>query len=321
MFASYKIIIFTAIALFVLVGCSSEDTSGPESIRLTGTASVVFVSDRQAGGIPSAQLNILASGGAEIDWKAAKSSDWLVIDPDSGETPITAKLYVDHYALPSGLYYDTIIVTPKDTSINLLVIPVSLDFVSVLIPLAVGNTWYGTASEYEEGIFGVRYSAYKDTLISGDNWFFLRSRKQTGIYSDMYILNNAPDGVMARHWQEANPGDTLLTASYRRYKFPALNGELLSRIYCYGGKCDTIAYSVSYENVTVPAGDFTCLCYREDYPDETGYYEICFAPNIGYVREYRIYEWEDIFEERTWVLDSVILMNEYLPGREDNNAD
>ncbi len=302
----------------MLGGCSSEDTSGPVDIRLTGTSSVTFVSDLQAGGVPSAQLNILASGGAEIDWTAAKSSDWLVIDPDSGETPITAKLYVDHYALASGMYYDTIIVTPRDTSINALVISVSLDFKAVLIPLAVGNTWYGSASEYENGIFSQRFSAYKDTAISGGTWHFLRSRKSGGIYSERNILFNAYYGVMARHWQQTNPGDSLLTASYLRYKFPALNGEIMTRIYCYGVVCDTVAISVFQKTVDVPAGEYDCLCYKEEYPEERGYHDICIAPNIGYIKEYRIYQWEDIFEERTWVLDSVTLMNEYLLDREDD---
>jgi len=318
---SRKTVLFMLLVSLMLGGCSSEDASGPVDPGLTGTASVSFVSDPQAGGVPSEQLNILARGGAEIEWTATKSSDWLVIDPDSGETPITGKLYVDHYDLASGLYYDTIIITPKDTSINSLVIPVSLDFKAILIPLAVGNTWYGSASEYEHGIFSQRFSAYKDTMISAGTWHFLRSRKSGGIYSERNILYNAHYGVMARHWQETNPGDTLLTFSYRRYKFPAIDGEVMTRIYCYGYECDTSEIFIHHITVDVPAGEFDCLCYKEEYSDMRGYHEICLAPNIGYIREYHIYEWGDIFKERTWTLDSAILMNEYLPVREDDDTD
>lgn len=319
MLISRKTVVFILVISLILGGCSSEEALEPVNIHLTGTSSVSFVSDRQGGGVPSAQLNILASSGVEIDWTASKSSDWLVIDPDSGETPITAKLYVNHYGLSTRLYYDTIVVTPKDTSINTLIIPVSLDFKAVLIPLAVGNTWYGTASEHEDGVFSQRFSAYKDTMISGGTWHFIRSRKAGGIYDKRNILYNAEYGVMAKHWEEPNPEDTLITTSYLRYRFPANDGHVMTRIYCYGYACDTAAVSVFLKTVDVPAGEYDCLCFKEEYPDNRGYHEICMAPNIGYIKEYRIYQWQAIYEERTWVLDSITLMNEYLPEREDDD--
>lgn len=144
---------------------------------------------------------------------------------------------------------------------------------SVIVPLAIGNTWVTEITEYNSS--GQIIDEYLgtgiivgDTLIEDWTWYLLET-DTAGI--DTSVTTNKADGLWGITDSTTNPEVLLL-------KFPATVGET------YPLYQATVAVEANDASVTVPAGTFSCYYYRVYVPIFGTIGRVWATPNVGIIR-------------------------------------
>lgn len=168
---------------------------------------------------------------------------------------------------------------------------------SVLIPLKVGNEWFGTEIESDSSGNVLSSSSLgwrigSDTLISGERWFWMQTPGEDGELSNSMLVTNRADGVWIQDQREP----------YLMFKYPAAVGD---RYDAHAYRPDTMIVNSVGEQIETPAGAFACYLYHLipwDTEDIVGV-DFWLFPGVGFVRT-GSQGWSSTL---TWTLDSLLL--------------
>ncbi len=194
----------------------------------------------------------------------------------------------------------------------------------VLIPLELGNRWngiqkiYATDGETVIDEFSFDYHVFDDVNTSSETWFSIRYIIRDSIFDPRLVYINKSNGV----WEQspcgnlvcrvelwgmypAFPGDSFYVNHVDYHEImvdlDSVNIDDLETVYDF-------ALVVSTDtNITVPAGTFTCYCYKWTpniaMAANTIYFHI--SPNFGFVKK----EEYDPFSNKlveSWELENIV---------------
>lgn len=153
-----------------------------------------------------------------------------------------------------------------------------------LFPMAVGNSWTYTKSNYDASgnvtaSMNATLTIPRDTTISGETWYFY------AYHGTIYWTTRA-DGVW--RWP-FTPGEITTPSLYLKY--PTVAGDTISDSNTVFTR--TITTTLSLDSLTTtPLGNFHCVLYRQsDFRNDTLYSEeyMYYSPGIGWIAtdEYR----------------------------------
>lgn len=144
---------------------------------------------------------------------------------------------------------------------------------SVILPLAIGNQWLTSVTEYNEsGQTTAEYTAIGtvvgDSTIEDRTWYLMVSDTAG---ADSSLWTNKDDGAWA--WTDSAGAPEALML-----KYPTNPGESYPVYYV------TVTVESISTSITVPAGTFDCHYYRAHIPIYGTIGKIWAAPNVGVVR-------------------------------------
>lgn len=180
----------------------------------------------------------------------------------------------------------------------------------ILTPLAIGNTW--VYKEIEENLI-VTDRIEGMVLFDARNWYLLRMSTQPADQPNAepepfyeYWLTHL-DGVEADASLEIDEETESLKISYINayFHYPATLGQS----YNPDEEDDTWSVKVTALNevVKTPAGEFTCVVYRETFDDDNTFIHTSYvAPGVGVVK----YKTVDEEGTTTGVLQQVVLIED-----------
>ncbi len=118
---------------------------------LSATPAPLSFTYQQVGSLPEPQAVVVNSSGAPLGVSISASTKdggaWLLVSPPSGTTPVNLSVSVTQIGLSPGTYNGTITITPSDSTIATLTVPVSL-VVTTAAPAVAGAS---NAASYAPG--------------------------------------------------------------------------------------------------------------------------------------------------------------------------
>lgn len=172
----------------------------------------------------------------------------------------------------------------------------------VIIPLAVGNQWWGkivyydsTGTAVDTATLGYRISG--DTLIDGQVWAMWE------LTLNDTVLGSAP---------VRNTKEGYWFGSALQIKYPASEGDTYQWVSgSPESPGDTVDVTVVETNlsVSVPAGSFTCYIYRDHVGDRVSC-DKYLSPNLGYIKweTFKQTSHDSLFVFERYLLDSLSVL-------------
>ncbi len=161
---------------------------------------------------------------------------------------------------------------------------------TVIMPLAIGNTWIYLDNGYDSNGHLFVPSTY-DTLLISDTITYGKDILYKPQNRLIYYTNKA-NGLWVRY--DLAPSEEIFFA-----KYPAKDGDIFRRdslIVTKESSPDPLGLTIgnfivssTTESVTVPAGTFVCYKYNADYYDTTSHQLVdrvnsFYAPNVGRIK-------------------------------------
>jgi len=144
---------------------------------------------------------------------------------------------------------------------------------SLLIPLAVGNTWVYEVTEYSDS-FEVMKTYYdtisivKDTNIMGDHWFY----QYTSSNGNYTMVANFDGGV---YWMFANKLFQKQSDPFLAFAYPATNGYQYTFANFSAEVIDTAL------KASTPFGERECYLFLLSSPQSPATVEFIISPGLG----------------------------------------
>ncbi len=147
---------------------------------------------------------------------------------------------------------------------------------SVIIPLAVGNSWqyatYRFRSSNSDSIYNIDTvvnNIIREIILNNEKWFI-------GGHEE-FALTNRKDGL----WMIEEIGDGVFPVESASlfFKYPTTVGDE----WHWPSIKDTIRTAGINELIVVPGGTFKCIDYQVKYSTPNNYRSLLFAPNVGQI--------------------------------------
>jgi sugar lactone lactonase YvrE len=128
------------------------------------------------GSNPSSEgLAITNTGGGTLNWSAAKDSDWILMDKETGTGPDSISVTVDIASMSTGTYTGSITVTGEGALSSPVVIPVTLNIVQETGTINVTTS-----------VAGATFTINGPASYSGSGVSWTRAGAPTGTYAIVY---------------------------------------------------------------------------------------------------------------------------------------